>query len=295
MSKNHKINCVTEIDTKSFEFTWVIKNYLVVFGYEEIIGSPEVNVGMDDQIKLELNILKGSNEVKLNQYLTGVKDKKVYGEEVFAMNEKDMNELISSEGTVTIHYELTCGTGPTNHILSDESVDTNEVPKLKFDWIFLDENLADIKLRTASTKEIPAHRLMLAAASPVFKAMFSHDMLENKSQSVDINDISYEAALEMLRYIYTGVVNIQEFSLSAEVLAAAEKYQLGGLKDECEKILISTLSAENAIEAIMIANKYNMSRLKKKSVEYVKINISECPNFDEAGDVILSMTQFLSK
>ncbi|CAB0031838.1 unnamed protein product [Trichogramma brassicae] len=34
--------------------------------------------------------------------------------------------------------------------------------------------------------------------------MFSHDMLEKKSRSVDIADISYEIVVEMLRYIYTG-------------------------------------------------------------------------------------------
>ncbi|CAB0038917.1 unnamed protein product [Trichogramma brassicae] len=61
-------------------------------------------------------------------------------------------------------------------------------------------------LQTADLKVVPAHRVVLAAASPVFKAMFNHDMLENKTQSVDMNDISYDAAVEMLRYIYTGAV-----------------------------------------------------------------------------------------
>ncbi|KAL7303332.1 hypothetical protein TKK_0004521 [Trichogramma kaykai] len=86
MSKSHMINCVTEINKKSFEFTWVIKNYLVVLGYNDAIVSPQVNVGMDDQIKLELGIGKGSNEVTLYQYLTGVKDTKKKSVEYVKLN-----------------------------------------------------------------------------------------------------------------------------------------------------------------------------------------------------------------
>ncbi|CAB0038971.1 unnamed protein product, partial [Trichogramma brassicae] len=80
-------------------------------------------------------------------------------------------------------------------LLSYEFVDANEVPKLKFDSVLFDENLSDVKLRTACGKEIPAHRVVLAAASSVFNAMFSHSMLENNSKLVNMTDVSYEAAM----------------------------------------------------------------------------------------------------
>ncbi|KAL7303409.1 hypothetical protein TKK_0004593 [Trichogramma kaykai] len=169
------------------------------------------------------------------------------------------------------------------------------VPNLKFDWVLLDENLSDIKLRTASGKEIPAHKLMLATASPVFKAMFTLDMLEKKSQSVNMIDISYEAAIEMLRYIYTGSIENGEFSLAMELLLVGEKYQLEGLKNKCEKILSLELSSENAVDILKVANKCNMSSLKKNAVDFIKQYMSVSSDSDDVGNMILSMERLFAK
>ncbi|CAB0042255.1 unnamed protein product [Trichogramma brassicae] len=46
--------------------------------------------------------------------------------------------------------------------------------------------------------EIPAHKIVLSAASPVFRAMFTHDMLENNENSVKITDITEDILTEML-------------------------------------------------------------------------------------------------
>ncbi|XP_014237847.1 speckle-type POZ protein A-like [Trichogramma pretiosum] len=164
------------------------------------------------------------------------------------------------------------------------------------EWIFLNEKLSDVKLRTACGKEIPAHRVLLANASPVFKAMFSHDMLENNNKVVNITDISYDAAVEMLRYIYKGsVVETQEFSLTAEVLAAADKYQLKGLKNKCERILGSNLSTENAFVALKIARTYSSNHLKKQAVDFVRCIIDGTLNVNQLNDAILSLIRFVSK
>ncbi|KAL7303331.1 hypothetical protein TKK_0004520 [Trichogramma kaykai] len=314
---------LAKIDCECINYTWVIENYYLIMGKEGYVTTHNVNVGIDG-IKFYLKFNNNPNNNRdfiLYLYINGLKndaDKKKFsykisvikddqivytridfpdkaaGEEIFEMDRKGMNMFISSTGSLTIHCELTYATGNLKQIFNYKSVLTNEVPKLKFDWILLDENLA-IKLQTAEIIEIPAHRVVLAAASPVFKAMFSHDMLENKRQSVDMTDINYEAAVEMLRYIYTGSVKTQEFSLTTKVLAAADKYEIEGLKEECEKILMSAVSTENVIEAIMMSNKYNTNKLKIKAVDFVKRNINESPNSDKAGDMIVSMTQFLQK
>ncbi|KAL7303410.1 hypothetical protein TKK_0004594 [Trichogramma kaykai] len=166
--------------------------------------------------------------------------------------------------------------------------------KFNFEWIFLDKNFSDVVLRTACGKEIPAHKVVLATASPVFKAMFNHDMLENKSQSVDMIDISYDAAVEMLRYIYTGSVETQECSLAAEVLAAAEKYQLEKLKNECEHILVSQLSTNNVIEGLQVADVYNAKHLEIEAVDFVKRKMNEKLPLNEVKDMLLSKARLVS-
>lgn len=48
--------------------------------------------------------------------------------------------------------------------------------------------------------EIPAHRLILSASSPVFEAMFSHKMSESIDGVVDIDDIPLESFQLLLEY-----------------------------------------------------------------------------------------------
>ncbi|KAL7298793.1 hypothetical protein TKK_0008537 [Trichogramma kaykai] len=209
----------------------------------------------------------------------------------FNNNEK----IIHNMGTMSIiNYDIFCRLAFFSEN-KENFLKTKFVKKLglkfNFEWIFLDKNFSDVVLRTANEKEIPAHKLVLATASPVFKAMFNHD----KSQSVDMIDISYDAAVEMLRYIYTGSVETQEYSLAAEVLAAAEKYQLEKLKNECEQILISQLSTENVIEALQIADTYNAKHLEKKAVDFVKRKMNETLPLNKVKDMLLSKARFVSK
>jgi speckle-type POZ protein len=66
----------------------------------------------------------------------------------------------------------------------------------------------------------------------VFAAMFEHDMEEGQSNNVIITDIDNEVVFEMLRFIYTGKVNHRE-KMAFDLLAAADKYDLGRLKIMC--------------------------------------------------------------
>ncbi|XP_014238054.1 speckle-type POZ protein-like [Trichogramma pretiosum] len=203
-----------------------------------------------------------------------------------------LRTYVSSTDILTINCQFKF---PPSIEESSSSKPDVAVPTFNFDWIFLNENLSDVTLRTASGIKIPAHRVVLAAASPVFRAMFSHDMMENQSQSVDMADIGYEAAVEMLQYIYTGSVKTQEFSLTAKVLAAAEKYQLEKLKSECERILVANLTTENAIEALKIADTFGTSHLKREAVDFVRRKINGKLQLDEISDMLINKAKLHPK
>ncbi|KAL7300439.1 hypothetical protein TKK_0006791 [Trichogramma kaykai] len=167
------------------------------------------------------------------------------------------------------------------------NVDKEFRSKFNFERMFLDKKFSDVLLRTKCGKEVPAHKIVLATASPVFEAMFTHDMLENKHQLVDIVDISYDTVVEMLRYIYTGSVKNQEFFMTAELMAAANKYQLQKLKNKCEHLLGLNLSPENAVDALKIADDFDAEHLKKKAVDFVKSTLNETLRLNEMSDMLL--------
>jgi len=60
-----------------------------------------------------------------------------------------------------------------------------------------------------SKRAIPAHKFVLSICSPVFFAMFCGEMAE-KSDTVDLPDCEYEGVLEMLRYVCSEEVKLNE-------------------------------------------------------------------------------------
>ncbi|CDQ59299.1 unnamed protein product [Oncorhynchus mykiss] len=71
-------------------------------------------------------------------------------------------------------------------------------------------------------QEFQAHKAILAARSPVFSAMFEHEMEESKKNRVEINDVEPEVFKEMMCFIYTDKApNLDK--MADDLLAAADK------------------------------------------------------------------------
>ncbi|XP_014234673.1 protein roadkill-like [Trichogramma pretiosum] len=331
MSSVNKATGYTLIDREDYDFTWIIENVqFLPFKQGELLVSPifstkcdvkfyfrlidELQRGLDSSSlvrNLYLHYKNAVNEFKCDYdaYVTVDRRKvmPICGSAIIEVN-KDIAIMLvngyhssilhSTAETITVDCNLKLSRGNVTSFLNSGPIvndATATIPKLKFDWVFLDKNLSDVKLQTASGKDIPTHRVVLAAASPVFKAMFSHDMLENKSQSVNMTDIGYETAVEMLRFIYTGSVEKEEVSFIIDLLMAADKYQLEELQRKCEEILSRNLSTKNAIDILKIADKCSMKNLKKNAINFMKLHIHRSPDSDDVGDMLLGMERFFSK
>ncbi|CAA7404482.1 unnamed protein product [Spirodela intermedia] len=127
----------------------------------------------------------------------------------------------------------------------------------------LEENIhSDITINTPGGT-LRAHKAILSASSPVFQSMFLHDLRENSSSVVEIEDMSLEACGALLNYLY-GIVRQEEFwKHRSELLAAADKYDLGDLKLCCEESLLEDLSSGNVLQRLRDAWIYRLERLKK--------------------------------
>ena len=74
-------------------------------------------------------------------------------------------------------------------------------------------------------KKIPVHKAILASRSPVFAAMFQHDLKETKQGYVAITDLELDILEEMLKFIYTGKVENLD-TMADSLLAAADKVSI---------------------------------------------------------------------
>lgn len=110
--------------------------------------------------------------------------------------------------------------------------------------------------------------MIISARSPVFSAMFEHEMEERKQNRVDITDVDHEVLREMLRFIYTGkATNLEK--MADDLLAAADKYALERLKVMCEEALCTSLAIENAADILILADLHSADQLKAQAIDFI--------------------------
>ena len=169
--------------------------------------------------------------------------------------------------------------------------------------VFFDKEFTDIKIQCEG-QSFDCHMVILAARSPVFKAMFQSDMKETQTQKVTIDDFKAEVVGEMLNFIYTGNVSSQDaiLDIASELLKVADKYQLDLLKNICEESLCSTLKVINCVEYLVLGDMYNAVKLKKIAMRLVVQNADSISNtdvfrefFKQKPELALEFTNALNK
>lgn len=154
-----------------------------------------------------------------------------------------------------------------------------------FETMLFCERFSDVTL-IVEEKEIKAHKIVLAARSPVFDAMFNSTMKENLESRVDIDDFSYDEIQELLRYIYTGKVpKLQE--QTNRLLVMSDKYDLAELKTMCEQALGANLSIETAGSMLILADTYDAAQLKAHAMQFILCNATETMETEQWKDELI--------
>ncbi|XP_053596475.1 speckle-type POZ protein B isoform X2 [Microplitis demolitor] len=158
---------------------------------------------------------------------------------------------------------------------------TSEIPSATSEHSITDDliKLFDSKIGSdiilvAGNKQIRAHKAFLMIRSPVFCAMFTHKLQENKESKVTIPDVGPETLEKMLEFIYTDrVTDLEQIAL--HLLEAADKYQLQKLKELCEKSLCQSISVDNAIKYLEVADLQSTEDFYQYVLRFVAINASK--------------------
>jgi speckle-type POZ protein len=132
-----------------------------------------------------------------------------------------------------------------------------------------DDKFADFVFKVGNVK-IPAHRVILAARSPVFAAMFQHDMTENKTNETEITDVTPAAFKALLRFIYTGHCEVE--NLEEQLLVAANKYDIQDLKQICAKEMRKKLTVDNAVDLLIFSDLHQAKDLKDGAIRFINKN-----------------------
>lgn len=168
------------------------------------------------------------------------------------------------------------------NISSQNMVVSVDVPECNlsddFGHLLESRQLSDVVL-SVQGKEIHAHKVVLAARSPVAAAMFQHEMKEEKEGRVEITDCDFEVLHQVIKYIYMGRAPKLD-QMAEKILVAADKYDLARLKAMCEDVLCSKLSVEKAAETLVLADTHNADQLKANALQFIRVQAAEVKETD---------------
>ncbi|XP_058789648.1 speckle-type POZ protein B-like [Phymastichus coffea] len=301
------IRRTTEVIVAQKSFNWEIINFhLSGLATGECIRSPSFTVGPNDECKWHLNIyprgtsLSADHIVSLDIILEELKLKTVEAQ-IFFFAENNSGQKIKlfqgiktftlypmSAGTthfmkrqdlhnylkdnkLTIECQISVGLNTYMSTDSERAVINPSICQMNlsrdFHKLFDNPHLSDVSI-VAVGKEFRAHKAILATRSPVFAALFAHDMEEAMQNRVYIKDINPDVLTEILRFIYTGKVeNIDE--LAYELLSASDKYRLDDLKAMCEEIVCRNITVGNSIDILNLADLLQADILKSAAMNFI--------------------------
>ncbi|KAI5093104.1 kelch-like protein 40a [Silurus meridionalis] len=117
-------------------------------------------------------------------------------------------------------------------------------------------------------QDFPCHKLVLAASSPYFKAMFLSDLEESKKREVVLKDVEPDIMGMILRYIYTCDINLTEQNVQ-DVFMAANIYQIPSIFSVCVSYLEHKMVLSNCLAIFRLGLLLECPRLAAKARDYI--------------------------
>ncbi|KAL6659269.1 hypothetical protein ACP70R_003309 [Stipagrostis hirtigluma subsp. patula] len=125
-------------------------------------------------------------------------------------------------------------------------------------------------------ESIRAHKIVLAARSPVFKAQLYGPMKEKRARRVTVEDMQPDVFRALLHFIYTDsrpdwedLTDDEYYEINKHLLVAADRYAIERLKLLCASTLVEFLNVENVASTLALADQHSCDRLKDVCIEFM--------------------------
>jgi BTB/POZ domain len=121
---------------------------------------------------------------------------------------------------------------------------------------------------------ISVHRIVLAAASDVFRTLFTSEFSEKDTCEIEIADFGFIVVLQMVRFLYSGQLPGYGHDVS-DLLLIADKYNIGDLRKACIARLLVSFNCTTVRGIIEVASLVREDNLKRAAVDYMLDNIKD--------------------
>ncbi len=123
--------------------------------------------------------------------------------------------------------------------------------------------------------QIPAHKIILSARSPVFNILLTGPMKEGHEDSITIKDVKAPVFRILLYFAYADKLPPEvmgtklDVPLAQHLLAAADRFQLIRLRCICEQRLCDSVAVDTVATTLALAEQNNARELKRVCLEFV--------------------------
>ena len=133
------------------------------------------------------------------------------------------------------------------------------------------EQFSDVVFLCSDGERIHAHRCIVAACSPLMRAMLQGSWMENvgKVSEVPMTQ-SAPAVRALLRFFYTGEVDEATVqSQMSDVLHLAAQHEQPKLTAACAKCAANLLSVQTVVPILVVAHLHDLPSLKARCVDLI--------------------------
>ncbi|KAH7446482.1 hypothetical protein KP509_01G058700 [Ceratopteris richardii] len=191
------------------------------------------------------------------------------------------NDCLSISCTVGVVVSST--QGPRLHSIVVPESNIGE----QFGSLFDEAENTDITFVVGSEK-FKAHKLVMAARSPVFGAQLYGALADNVTDTIEIQEIEPYVFKALLHFIYRDdlpeVIEVGSTAPSSRnidtmtiqhLLAAADRYSLDRLRVICESRLCKEVNVENVAATLALADRHHAFQLKAVCLKFAAGNLAD--------------------
>ncbi|XP_077471689.1 kelch-like protein 40a [Stigmatopora argus] len=155
------------------------------------------------------------------------------------------------------------------------AIDPTEQPRM-YQQTLLQDGLCDLLendkfvdcVLKVKDKKFPCHRLVLAASSPFFKAMFLSDLEESRTRDIVLKDVEPGTMGLILRYLYTSDIKLTEQNVQ-DIFMVANMYQIPSIFSVCVSYLQEKLVLGNCLGIFRLGLLLDCPRLASTAQEFI--------------------------